>query len=113
MSLSENFKYEHMSLVQKASIGELLTGVDVNVRAQAGSGKTLAFLIAAVEKLTNKKRSVEAQEHKAKPNKNGIKILIIASSNKSAMQIAVSGHRNQIQRLVNDSHACKRAGLNG
>ena len=38
-----------MTLVQAESILEILKGVDVFVKARTGTGKTLAFLIPAIE----------------------------------------------------------------
>ena len=38
-----------MTLVQAEAIPEILKGVDVFVKARTGTGKTLAFLIPAIE----------------------------------------------------------------
>ena len=39
----------NMTLVQAEAIPEILKGVDVFVKARTGTGKTLAFLIPAIE----------------------------------------------------------------
>ena len=48
--------YEFMSKVQAQTIGVSLRGVDVLARAKTGTGKTLAFLVPAVERLRTQGR---------------------------------------------------------
>ena len=43
------FLNRNMTLVQAEAIPEILKGVDVFVKARTGTGKTLAFLIPAIE----------------------------------------------------------------
>ena len=63
--------------VQAKSIPLALTGADVVATAQTGTGKTLAFLIPIVEKLST-----------AAPSTPGIRALILAPTRELALQIA-------------------------
>ena len=60
--------------VQAAAIPQALTGADVIATAQTGTGKTLAFLIPAIEKLS---------QHKAA----GISVLVLVPTRELAMQV--------------------------
>jgi superfamily II DNA/RNA helicase len=51
-ALSEVMKYQYTTPVQSESIPEILQGKDVFVKARTGTGKTLAFLIPAIEVTT-------------------------------------------------------------
>ena len=48
-ALSDVMKYQYTTPVQSESIPEILQGKDVFVKARTGTGKTLAFLIPAIE----------------------------------------------------------------
>lgn len=48
--------YEFMSVVQAATIDASLSGVDVLAAARTGTGKTLAFLLPAIQRLTKIQR---------------------------------------------------------
>lgn len=48
-ALAEVLKYETMTIVQQQSCPVALTGVDLLAKAKTGTGKTLSFLIPAVE----------------------------------------------------------------
>lgn len=50
-ALAEVMRYENCTDVQAASLPVCLRGVDALVKAKTGTGKTLAFLIPAFEKL--------------------------------------------------------------
>ena len=63
--------------VQAKSIPPALTGADVVATAQTGTGKTLAFLIPIVQKLSL-----------AAPESSGIRALILAPTRELALQIA-------------------------
>ncbi|HEY3453445.1 MAG TPA: DEAD/DEAH box helicase [Bryobacteraceae bacterium] len=63
--------------VQAKSIPPALTGSDVVATAQTGTGKTLAFLIPIVQKLST-----------AVPEQPGIRALILAPTRELALQIA-------------------------
>ena len=43
--------YKHCTAVQAESLGPLLSGADMVVKAKTGTGKTLAFLIPGIEQV--------------------------------------------------------------
>ena len=45
--------YTHCTAVQAESLGPLLSGADMVVKAKTGTGKTLAFLIPGIEQVRN------------------------------------------------------------
>ncbi len=45
--------YTHCTAVQAESLGPLLGGADMVVKAKTGTGKTLAFLIPGIEQVRN------------------------------------------------------------
>lgn len=61
------FKYSTMSDVQAAVLDPQLQQTDLLVKAKTGTGKTLAFLISAIERLANG----DPDEVKKKKKKNG------------------------------------------
>ena len=50
-ALSEVLGFTHMTAVQAATLPVILTGQDVMAKAKTGTGKTMAFLVPAVENL--------------------------------------------------------------
>jgi ATP-dependent RNA helicase MSS116 len=71
--------YEQMTLVQEQTIPLALTGVDLLAKAKTGTGKTLAFLIPAIEAALRAKAEGKAQ--------NMVKILVISPTRELASQI--------------------------
>jgi superfamily II DNA/RNA helicase len=51
-AINEVLQYKHCTAVQAESLGPLLTGTDMVVKAKTGTGKTLAFLIPGVEQVS-------------------------------------------------------------
>ncbi|CAO1625489.1 unnamed protein product [Jaminaea pallidilutea] len=49
-------KFEFMSNVQAATINDALSGVDLLAQAKTGTGKTIAFLLPAIQRLLNTRR---------------------------------------------------------
>ncbi|KAH9298162.1 hypothetical protein KI387_029844, partial [Taxus chinensis] len=45
--------YEHMTIVQEATLPSILKGKDVLAKAKTGTGKTVAFLLPAIEVILN------------------------------------------------------------
>lgn len=94
------FKYETMSKVQTEVLNLLPTDTDMFVKAKTGTGKTLAFLIAAIENVIAKTDSATM--------KRGDKMtcLIVSPTRELAQQIAdestklVSLHRFNVHCLV-------------
>ena len=76
-SLKEKLKasqFETPTPVQAAAIPQALTGADVVATAQTGTGKTLAFLIPVMEKLSQNKTA-------------GISALVLVPTRELAMQV--------------------------
>ncbi|KAG0006832.1 hypothetical protein BGZ65_003081 [Modicella reniformis] len=94
------FKYETMSKVQSEVLSLLPTDTDMFVKAKTGTGKTLAFLIAAIENVLAKTDINELKRGDA------ITCLIISPTRELAQQIAeesrklVNLHRFNVHCLV-------------
>jgi ATP-dependent RNA helicase MSS116 len=84
-AISTVFKYEEMSIVQEKVTALMPTNNDMLVRAKTGTGKTLAFLIVALEKL----RMNSAQDYREiESGQRGVSIVIMSPTRELAMQIA-------------------------
>jgi ATP-dependent RNA helicase MSS116 len=84
-AIASVFKYEEMSIVQQKVLELMPTNNDMLVRAKTGTGKTLAFLIVALEKL----RMNSAQEYRdIEGGQRGVSILVMSPTRELAMQIA-------------------------
>ena len=79
-ALAEVLRYETMTVVQQQSLPVALTGADVLAKAKTGTGKTLSFLIPALE---------SALRPPAMPGK--IKILCVSPTRELASQILEEG----------------------
>ncbi|ORX50202.1 DEAD-domain-containing protein [Hesseltinella vesiculosa] len=84
-ALDKVFKYKTMSPVQQAVLTRLPTDNDMFVKAKTGTGKTLAFLIAALESVTKNNQQLKYSE--------GTSILIISPTRELAHQIAVEAKK--------------------
>ncbi|KAI8329389.1 P-loop containing nucleoside triphosphate hydrolase protein [Chlamydoabsidia padenii] len=88
LALRKVFKYEDMTSVQSAVLSRLPNETDMFVKAKTGTGKTLAFLVAALEtSLANRSRH------------NGTCILVISPTRELANQIA-----EEAKKLVKYHH---------
>ncbi|EFN51650.1 hypothetical protein CHLNCDRAFT_59143 [Chlorella variabilis] len=77
-SLTEVLRFEFLTSVQEATLPAVLNGGDVMARAKTGTGKTMAFLIPAVEALC-----------RAPPRSgSGISVLVLSPTRELASQIA-------------------------
>lgn len=75
-TITQDLKFDEMMPVQAASLEDLLTKrLDCLVQAKTGTGKTLAFLIPAIQTMINKKT-------------RGISLLVITPTRELAQQIA-------------------------
>ncbi|CAN0027387.1 unnamed protein product [Chrysoparadoxa australica] len=79
--IREDLGYETMTQVQVAAIGTCLAGEDVLAKAKTGTGKTLAFMIPAFEKIIKV----------PKARRSGISVLIISPTRELAQQIMTEG----------------------
>ena len=66
IALNDAFQYKHMTRVQAAAIPEALKGKDLFVRAQTGTGKTIAFLVPMLERLNKYGRSFDRAKREKK-----------------------------------------------
>ncbi|RDL34418.1 p-loop containing nucleoside triphosphate hydrolase [Venustampulla echinocandica] len=78
-TITEDLKFDHMMPVQAATLHELLANrIDVLAQAKTGTGKTIAFLLPAIQTLINRNR---------RPG-SGTSLLVISPTRELAMQIA-------------------------
>lgn len=78
-TITENMKFDHMMPVQAATLHDLLEKrIDVLAQAKTGTGKTIAFLLPAIQTMLNKNRG----------SNSGISLLVISPTRELAMQIA-------------------------
>lgn len=83
-ALEITFQFKDMSIVQDKVLSLMPTRKDMLVRAKTGTGKTLAFIITAIEKL----RLEGLKEYSAiESGRRGVSILIISPTRELALQI--------------------------
>ncbi|KAM0268093.1 hypothetical protein ACHAQH_010042 [Verticillium albo-atrum] len=89
-TITEDLKFDHMMPVQAATLHELLppNRSDCLVQAKTGTGKTIAFLLPALQTMITQNRGADA----------GISLLVISPTRELAMQIAKEA-TNLLQRL--------------
>ncbi|KAI7854554.1 P-loop containing nucleoside triphosphate hydrolase protein [Circinella umbellata] len=81
-ALKSVFRYDTMSTVQEAVLSRLPNTNDMFVKAKTGTGKTLAFLVAALEKVVAGKDKSDLRHF------DGSSIFIISPTRELAHQIA-------------------------
>lgn len=78
-TITQNMRFDHMMPVQAATLHDLLEKrIDVLAQAKTGTGKTIAFLLPAIQTMLNKNRG----------SNSGISLLVISPTRELAMQIA-------------------------
>ncbi|ESZ97214.1 hypothetical protein SBOR_2408 [Sclerotinia borealis F-4128] len=78
-TITEDLKFDHMMPVQAATLRPLLSErVDCLAQAKTGTGKTIAFLIPAIQTLINKQRRPQ----------DGVSLLVMTPTRELAQQIA-------------------------
>ncbi|CAI0645299.1 unnamed protein product, partial [Colletotrichum noveboracense] len=89
-AITEDLKFDHMMPVQAATLDELLPPKrsDCLVQAKTGTGKTIAFLLPAIQTLLTQNRG----------RGGGISLLVISPTRELAMQIAKEAE-GLLQRL--------------
>eukprot|EP00752_Nemacystus_decipiens_P004212 g3849.t1 len=97
-AISDVMGYANMTKVQEQSIPVCLTGVDVLAKAKTGTGKTVAFLIPAIERAA------------ARGNGKGVSALIISPTRELAQQIATEAQ--QIMSFHRLKLMCSVGGVN-
>jgi len=93
-------KFETMTEIQAKSIPHLLNGKDVLAAAKTGSGKTLSFLVPAVDLLYNTKFLP----------RNGVGALVISPTRELAMQIY--DVLRDLGKYVSQTHGIVVGGMN-
>ena len=86
-AIADVMKYVYMTQVQKESIPIVMTGKDVFVKAKTGTGKTLAFLIPAIDVLISEKRAYAAQGLTPATSARPM-VLVLSPTRELAQQIA-------------------------
>eukprot|EP00557_Chaetoceros_sp_GSL56_P011415 CAMPEP_0176480306 /NCGR_PEP_ID=MMETSP0200_2-20121128/2206_1 /TAXON_ID=947934 /ORGANISM="Chaetoceros sp., Strain GSL56" /LENGTH=797 /DNA_ID=CAMNT_0017876415 /DNA_START=164 /DNA_END=2557 /DNA_ORIENTATION=+ len=86
-ALAEVLKVQTMTEVQSKAFGPAIAGTDILARARTGTGKTLAFLIPALERLLANKDN--------KPGKSSVGVLVISPTRELASQIG-----DQAEKLI-------------
>ncbi|OBZ82813.1 DEAD-box ATP-dependent RNA helicase 25 [Choanephora cucurbitarum] len=86
-ALQKVFNYQEMSSVQEAVLTRLPNKSDMFVKAKTGTGKTLAFLVAALETALMKENG-ERQSIKDFRHFDGTSIMVISPTRELANQIA-------------------------
>ncbi|CAN0196110.1 unnamed protein product, partial [Ectocarpus sp. 12 AP-2014] len=97
-AISDVLGYANMTKVQEQSIPVCLTGVDVLAKAKTGTGKTVAFLIPAIERAAKRGSG------------KGVSALIISPTRELAQQIAVEAQ--QIMSFHRLKLMCSVGGVN-
>ncbi|KAI1103381.1 DEAD-domain-containing protein [Jackrogersella minutella] len=88
-TISQDLKFDHMTDVQAATIYPLLKErCDVLAQAKTGTGKTVAFLLPAIQKLIHRRSNLNGN----------ISLLVISPTRELAMQIAQET-RSLLQRF--------------
>ncbi|KAJ4474448.1 P-loop containing nucleoside triphosphate hydrolase protein [Lentinula aciculospora] len=77
LKLKQNIKHEFLTEVQAATIEPALAGSDLLVQAKTGTGKTIAFLLPAIEKALQSPKRVK-----------GTPILVLSPTRELAQQIS-------------------------
>ncbi|KEG03875.1 adenosinetriphosphatase [Plasmodium vinckei vinckei] len=94
------FKFKHPTKIQKISIPSILKGNDTILNAKTGSGKTMAYLIPAIQRLI--KFNIDEKEHL----KFFYKCIIIAPTDELCLQIYNVGNKlcSYLKGMVTINH---------
>ncbi|TPX38842.1 hypothetical protein SeLEV6574_g07583 [Synchytrium endobioticum] len=85
-SLEYDFKYTDMTQVQERVLSLIPTTSDLLVRAKTGTGKTLAFLIAALESVLSQAQQ-DAEFKKLLSSGRGVSVMVLSPTRELALQI--------------------------
>lgn len=89
-TIVNDLKFDHMMPVQAATLPDLLQKKDCLAQAKTGTGKTMAFLLPAIQSFLNGTRARSAP----------ISLLVLSPTRELAMQIAKEAER-LLQRMPN------------
>ncbi|OLY84605.1 DEAD-box ATP-dependent RNA helicase 25 [Smittium mucronatum] len=99
-SIKNQFGFENASKVQDSIISRLPSNDDFLIKAKTGTGKTIAFLVSAIETLLKEGAS------KTNPREKSVGLLIVSPTRELAKQIAMEAkklsyyHRFAVHLLV-------------
>lgn len=79
-AMKDSFGYEYLTEVQARTFDTIMKGLDVIVRAKTGAGKTLSFLLPAIERLRNHAKNTSSFA-------SSIDILIVSPVRELSIQI--------------------------
>lgn len=85
LALEKEFRYEYMTQVQQSVLSMLPLDRDLLVRAKTGTGKTLAFMIAAIESALHRTNN--------QLDPNVVSILVLAPTRELVLQLAEEAER--------------------
>ncbi|KAI0973632.1 ATP-dependent RNA helicase MSS116 [Xylaria arbuscula] len=88
LTIAEDLKFEHMTPVQAATLRPILEGSDILAQAKTGTGKTVAFLLPALQNLVSRN---------IRPG-SAVSLLVITPTRELALQIATEAEA-LLQRL--------------
>ena len=77
-AISEVMKFTHATSVQDATLPHIMRGLDLLARAKTGSGKTVGFLLPAIERLAKM----------GAPKRGNVSCLVVSPTRELAQQIA-------------------------
>ena len=96
----ESFGYERMTQVQKESFHPILAGKELLARAKTGSGKTLSFLLPALERIH---RLLDGQLQRG-----GVAMLVLTPVRELSMQVA-----KEAEKLTSFYSSCRMVCMTG
>ena len=110
-ALAEVFNYEYMTAVQAETLPLILQSngnKDCLAKAKTGTGKTLAFMIPTIERITsNKKGSTSSNSSSSSSSsRNDVNCLVISPTRELAQQITteteklLTYHANHLRKVV-------------
>lgn len=87
-ALHQDLGYELCTVVQAATMPSILQGKDVLAKAKTGTGKTIAFLLPALESMREAEAKFGSAPTRAGNTGGNIRILVICPARELAMQVA-------------------------
>ncbi|CCX10495.1 Similar to ATP-dependent RNA helicase mss116, mitochondrial; acc. no. Q4WRP2 [Pyronema omphalodes CBS 100304] len=79
-NITDGMKYEDMTKVQRKTVLSTVTGVDVLAQAKTGTGKTIAFLLPAIQRVITSPEPIQ-------PRRIDVRTIIISPTRELALQI--------------------------
>ena len=102
-SLDKILKISTMTDIQEESLQPILDGHDVIARSRTGTGKTIAYMVPAIERTHlhpvsknsgKKKKKNQKKNVQHEPDTEGVKIVVVAPTRELALQVG-----NEVEKL--------------